>query len=406
MSPIPPPHTQALVLGGGPTGVEAALALDQAGLQVSLFESGAIGDSVRRWGSVRLFSPWSMNLSEHSQEFLKAQGAPLPDPDHYPTGDELVSEYLLPITESDRLRDKVFAHTHALAAARLSANKGEWIGDKRRAQTPFRVLWQQGDQEGATHCDILVDCTGVYRSPNALGSGGLPIPGEAQVTDAIVRDFSNFDPARYEGKKVAVLGAGYSAATALVQLAPQLSHGTKIHWVLRSEDAAPLPTIEDDPLPERAKLTEQCNRWAEAPPAGLTVVRGQLLSSCELLTNGMVRVGFEPARASQVPSPVSHDEFDAIIAMVGYRPDPHLLRELQVHHCWATEGLMKVSAALLGAAGGDCLAAPSPGPETIVNPEPNLFVLGTKSYGRSSQYLLRHGHEQVRHMIHALKSRS
>jgi hypothetical protein len=59
---------------------------------------------------------------------------------------------------------------------------------------------------------------------------------------------------------------------------------------------------------------------------------------------------------------------------------------------------MKLSAALLaqsGAAGGDCLAIENPGPDTLANPEPGFFILGAKSYGRNSQFLLRIGWQQV-----------
>jgi hypothetical protein len=56
---------------------------------------------------------------------------------------------------------------------------------------------------------------------------------------------------------------------------------------------------------------------------------------------------------------------------------------------------MKLSAALLGAAGADCLAQESHGAETLTNPEPGFFILGAKSYGRNSQFLMRIGWAQV-----------
>ena len=56
---------------------------------------------------------------------------------------------------------------------------------------------------------------------------------------------------------------------------------------------------------------------------------------------------------------------------------------------------MNLSAALLGAAGGDCLAQPAVGIDALRTPEPNFFVLGAKSYGRLSTFLLRVGYEQV-----------
>ena len=57
---------------------------------------------------------------------------------------------------------------------------------------------------------------------------------------------------------------------------------------------------------------------------------------------------------------------------------------------------IKLAAALIGeSGGGDCLAQAGHGPETLVNPEPGFFILGSKSYGRNSQFLLRVGWEQV-----------
>jgi hypothetical protein len=92
-------------------------------------------------------------------------------------------------------------------------------------------------------------------------------------------------------------------------------------------------------------------------------------------------------------------EVDRIIANVGYTPDNSLYRELQVHECYASLGPMKLAAALLGQSGGDCMQQTSHGPNTLTNPEPGFFILGAKSYGRSSNFLLRIGFQQVREVF-------
>jgi hypothetical protein len=87
-----------------------------------------------------------------------------------------------------------------------------------------------------------------------------------------------------------------------------------------------------------------------------------------------------------------------VLALNGGVGDASLYRQLQVHECYATAAPMNLSAALLaqaGAAGGDCLALAPTGPETLANPEPGFFILGAKSYGRNSQFLLRIGWQQV-----------
>ncbi len=66
-----------------------------------------------------------------------------------------------------------------------------------------------------------------------------------------------------------------------------------------------------------------------------------------------------------------------------------------MHECYATAAPMKLSAALLGAAAGDCLAQTSHGVEVLTNPEPGFFILGAKSYGRNNTFLMRVGWEQV-----------
>jgi hypothetical protein len=86
---------------------------------------------------------------------------------------------------------------------------------------------------------------------------------------------------------------------------------------------------------------------------------------------------------------------DRVLALNGGVGDYSIYRQLQVHECYATSAPMKLSAALLGAAAGDCLDQQSHGPETLTNPEPGFFILGAKSYGRNSQFLMRIGWAQI-----------
>src|SRR5207237_2873745 len=80
---------------------------------------------------------------------------------------------------------------------------------------------------------------------------------------------------------------------------------------------------------------------------------------------------------------------DEVVALVGYSPDASIYEQLQVHQCYATAGPMKLAAALLGQSGGDCLTTGDVlTPETLRNPEPNFFILGAKSYGTNSNFLM------------------
>ena len=57
---------------------------------------------------------------------------------------------------------------------------------------------------------------------------------------------------------------------------------------------------------------------------------------------------------------------------------------------------MKLAAALAAQRGEDCLQQTGQGADVLRNPEPNFYVLGSKSYGRNTHFLLRTGFEQVR----------
>lgn len=94
---------------------------------------------------------------------------------------------------------------------------------------------------------------------------------------------------------------------------------------------------------------------------------------------------------------------DHILSNVGYRPDLSITRELQIHHCYASEGPMKLAASLLAAGGGgDCLAQTSGGVDTLRSPERDVFILGAKSYGRSSSFLLKLGFDQISSVLDSL----
>ena len=56
---------------------------------------------------------------------------------------------------------------------------------------------------------------------------------------------------------------------------------------------------------------------------------------------------------------------------------------------------MKLSAAMAARDSAHCLDPRARGSETLLNPEPNFYILGAKSYGRSSNFLMSDGLQQI-----------
>jgi hypothetical protein len=314
-----------------------------------------------------------------------------------------VRDYLQPLAAALRLQGvEILERAQVVAVGRQSLLKGEAIGavgDRRREQATFRLIVDGLSTERALSADIVVDATGTWSQPNWLGRGGLPAPGERLAAAYLARHLPDINGAarkRFDFGRVAVVGGGYSAATAIAALLELREAGgaAELHWVLR--DAAPsYARFENDPLTGRDALSAKMNEVLRGE-AGVTVHAG---FEVEALSISAERVNLSLTDGAGVEHLLAG--CSEVICATGYRPDLELCRELQVHLCYASEGPMKLAAAMLaaGGAGGDCLAQESPGAEVLRSPEPNFFVVGAKSYGRGSAFLLGIGYEQVEQVV-------
>ena len=373
------------IIGAGPIGLEAALAASERGLDFTVYESAdAVGGHVRRWGHVRLFTPWEMNVSPRARARLPSA----PDGPDLPTGDELAEGLLDPLAAS--IGDRIRLGTRVLAIGREGLLKHEAIGSDERAARPFRLLLADvAGRETIEHADAVIDCSGTYGNPNLLGDGGIPAPGERALEDRIVRYLPSFDG--WDGETVLLTGSGHSAQTAARALAER--PGADVVWAVRNP-APDWGAVDHDPLPERASLNAAAAAIAAGGSPAVRLLTGTVTESLSE-RDGRIAVALRNGDVDEVV-------VDRVLALNGGVGDASLYRQLQVHECYATCGPMKLAAALLANSGGDCLEQAGHGPETLANPEPGFFILGAKSYGRNSQFLLSIGWQQVDDVFEAL----
>lgn len=385
---------QIAILGSGPTGLEAALAAAERGLPFTLYEAAPqVAGHVRSWGHVRLFTPWSMNVSPRMRGALEGAGVPVPEGESCPTGDELVERLLAPLAALPSVAPNLRLSSRVVAVGREGLLKHEEISSAARASRPFRLLISNGEgNERIEHATLVIDTTGTYSNPNLLGDGGIPAPGETALDGAIRRHLPNF--AREEdwaGKTVLLVGGGHSAQTAVRDLAKlaETAPGTRVLWAVRGAVHS-CGADDSDVLPERGRLLREAAALAAGGSPAIVIKPGVAIESAK--SNGeKVEVSLRSAAG------VETVEVDRILSLTGFVPDDRMYRQLQIHECYAFSAPMKLSAALLGAAGGggDCLSQTSHGADTLVNPEPNFYILGIKSYGRNTNFLMRVGWEQV-----------
>jgi len=380
------------IIGAGPTGLEAGLAATQRAYEVTIYETGEVADSVKRWGHIRMFSPFSMNTSADGLALLKKRGLPLPADDDYLTGREFAAAYLEPLAQDL----PVLSRTRVKAIVREHSGKRDDIGEPSRADTPFRLLVESDGVERHDYAEIIFDCSGTFHNPNPLGDGGIHALGESAARELIHYGLGEASDIRaFGGLRVLVVGGGHSAANLIVALEwlRRQAPTTEIHWVVRNLGRSPCARTPEDPLAERDSICTSANAAVATGNVihheGATVMEvskhDQHLNVTLVASNGINVI-----------------QVDRAISATGFRPDWSFVRELHLQTCWATEGTYPLAATLLGECGGDCLAIPAFGADTLLHPEPHFYALGIKSYGRSPDFLISTGLRQIESLMKRL----
>lgn len=401
------------ILGAGPTGLEAALYARYLGYDVDLYERGRAAENLLRWGHVRMFTPWRMNVTPLGAAALSAQDDAWrpPDDEAILTGRELAEKYFIPLARSDLIVDGLQTGVEVLALGRHGLLKQDLVDEEIRIDAPFRILLREaGGKERLATADVVIDASGTYGNHNWAGEAGVPALGELAAASHIeygLPDVLGAEREKYAARRVLLVGAGYSAATNAVALAELAASApeTRVTWITRPRPGGaeasdgPIALIPGDRLPERDRLARAANALAAA---GEPILHWPATSieSIESPADGEgFRVTLSGERADEI-------EVDRIIANVGFRPDNRVYAELQVHECYASGGPMKLAASLAKSPSADCLAQVAAGPEALLNPEPDFYILGAKSYGRNSQFLLSTGHEQIRQLFSIIGDRA
>lgn len=340
------------VIGAGPIGIEAALYATACALPVTLYDRGGIADHIHRWGHVRLFTPFGLNVSPLGLQTLRAEKTILPAEADLTSGREYRNAYLVPLAESERLLESLQLETAVLQVGRGTAGRG------------FRLLVRDAKgQERIDTAEVVLDCSGTYSTPQCLGDGGIPAAGELAARPhfaAGLEDILGERKAHYAGRSIVLVGDGYSAATTMCSLAALAEEhpATWVFWLTRGARGQPLPRLASDPFRDRDRLAARANSLATRCDGNLEFHPQTLLDEvhCHGPEKGFRIAGRENGK------PVSW-EVERVIANVGYRADARIRTSL----------------------------APN---------EPGYFVLGAKS--GSASFLIRDGLEQIRQTFAAI----
>ena len=379
------------VIGAGPVGLQAALGAAERGFDVTVLEGDRVGGSLRRWGHARLFSPFAMNVSARVKAAL---GASCPADDALLTGPEMVEGVLEPLARTPALSGRVRLGHRVVAVGRARTIRRDLPGHPMRAERPFRLLVETADGEQVVEADAVLDASGVYGRPAALGAGGIPAPGERALNGQVIRHLGALESAlpRLAGRDVLLVGHGHSAASALALLAAAEPR-PRVTWAVRCPNRRPCVEVAQDPLAERQRVTAAANDLAAEPPSFLKMERRAAVESLRL-QGGRLAVALGGGRGGA---------FDAVVGLTGYRPDLSFLGELALEVSPVSEGPAGLARALGNLT--DCLSVPAVTPRDLDSGEPGFHMVGAKSYGRLPTFLLRAGLAQLETILDSLAAR-
>lgn len=388
-------HLPVVVIGAGPAGLAAAAHLAARGIEPLVLEAGpTAATAVRGWAHVRLFSTWGELVDPAAEKLLTPTGWTGPAASTYPTGGDWAEQYLQPL--ADVLGDKVRYGATVTGVSRLGRDR---IVDADREQQPFtvRIALADGTEERVLG-RAVIDASGTWSTPGPIGADGLPALGEHAASARISYRIPDLrDPAvraRYAGRRTAVIGSGASAFTALAAFADVAKDepGTHAVWILRRGiSGSTFGGGSADQLPARGALglaakTAVDHGYAEA----VTGFRTEAIET--VADDRLVLVGEDGRRL---------DPVDEVIVLTGLRPDLSFLSELRLALDERLQAPVEL-APLIDPNQHSCGTVYPHGHRELSHPEPGIYLVGMKSYGRAPTFLALTGYEQVRSVTAAL----
>ncbi len=379
------------IIGAGPVGMAAAAHLTERNIPFLLFEAGeSVGFNLLDWGHVRVFSPWRYNIDKAAERLLLDIDWVKPNEDALPTGEELVKQYLLPLSFHPSIEPSLHLSSKVIAVTRKGLDK---VRTANREKAPFIVKVNQNGTTRTFECSGVIDSSGTWQNPNPIGVGGVWATGEIENQHRIayrIPDILHKDKTRYAGKKVVVIGGGHSAINSLLDLAKLKEEypTTELHWALHTEKLSQIyGGKEDDALEARGALGIRIEQLVNS--GQLHIHTPYYIHELEAESDAITVKGYVKSFYTEITG------VDEIIANTGARPDLSLQREVRVQIDLALECVPEL-AELIDPNIHSCGTVRPHGELELRQPEPNFYVVGVKSYGRAPTFLIATGYEQVR----------
>jgi bacillithiol disulfide reductase len=189
-----------IIVGAGPSGLAAAIALKQLGLDYLVIERGALVESIRRFPINMVFFT--------TPELMEVGGIPLTTPYDKPTRFEALRYYR---KVTDRFQLQISLREEVLAREREDEGGEQIFLIETRSHLGVRRVRQ---------ARVVILAMGYYDSPNYINVPGEDLPHVKHYYD---------EPHPYYRQRVVVVGGKNSAVEAALELYRNGAHVTLVH---------------------------------------------------------------------------------------------------------------------------------------------------------------------------------
>ncbi|MBN8234704.1 YpdA family putative bacillithiol disulfide reductase [Halobacillus kuroshimensis] len=263
---------KAIIIGGGPCGMSAAIELQKAGIEPLIIEKGNIVNSIYHYPTHQTFFSSSEKLEIGEIPFISERQKPV--------------------------RNEALAYYRAVAEREdLRVHTYEKVQQVERVTNGFIIHTEKSSGEQSSYAaDQVIVATGYYDQPNFMGVKGEELP-------KVMHYFKEGHP--YYNKNVVIIGGKNSAADAALELEKS---GAQVTVLYRGEDYS--KSIKPWILPQFEALVRKGIVTMEFCANVKEITQDAVLYECN---------GEEKSVAN-----------DFVFAMTGYQPDHSFLTKMGV----------------------------------------------------------------------------
>ena len=382
------------IIGAGPVGLAAAAHLLKTNQEFIIFESKeSVGANILTWKQVKVFSPWKYNIDKVAEELLIENGIKIPNKEEVPFGEQLVTDYLIPLSKIEKIAQNLHLNTKVLSIGRKGLDK---MKNANREKLPFSIQVNENGKFKIYEAKAVIDASGTWQNPNPVGSGGVFAIGEKEQAEHFFYGMPDLKGSlinRYKNKTVLVVGGGHSAIGSVLALSEikEDNPKTKIHWLLRKNQVADVyGGQEADGFKARGELGIRIEKLVNS--GSLNIHTPVFIHQIDKIGARLTIKGIKENQDFRL------DNIDEVISNTGTRPDFSFLREIRFDADSTVESVPML-ADLIDPNIHSCGTVRPHGELELRQKEKDFYIVGMKSYGRAPTFLMATGYEQIRSIV-------